>query len=237
MKVLKNPWKDEFLNLVSYSKDSIKMTSPFVKENICNELIQVKNPNSKIELYTSFKLKNIYSGSLDLNGLENIIIQNGIVRNTPKLHSKIYLFDNKKAVITSSNLTNGGMLENYEYGIYTENSDIVNQIVKDFNSLSSNKDIGIIRLEDINTVKNILAKLPKQDLINIPEFKLDTPENYNDVIELPDNILHQTLSGWKLEVFKCIQIIKNQEFSLNEMNQFIPHLQKYTLKTIIFRIK
>lgn len=226
MEILKTPWKNKFLKLVAESKESIKMTSPFVKENICNELIDVKNKKSKIELYTSFKLMNIYSGGLDLSGLKSIINDNGIVRNKSRLHSKIYLFDCKRVIITSGNLTNGGLLNNYEYGIYTEDKSIVNQVVEDFYSLSIDIDVGHIRLKDIKKVQQILSEIPIKESIRIPDYKFETSESNYDIIELPTGILETSLKGWRLEVFSCIKLIPNQEFSLKDTQQFIPLLQQ-----------
>lgn len=60
MKVLKNPWKQTFLDLVSESKYSIKITSPFVKYAICDEFLKLKKENVSLDLITSFKLPNIY---------------------------------------------------------------------------------------------------------------------------------------------------------------------------------
>ncbi|HPK08928.1 MAG TPA: phospholipase D-like domain-containing protein [Saprospiraceae bacterium] len=131
MKILTTPWKDDFLELVHQSKKSIKITSPFVKQDICEELINAKNNSSKVELITSFKLMSIYSGSLDISAIENIISNNGTVKNFPKLHSKIYLFDDCKAIISSGNLTYGGLMKNYEYGIYLEDKNILQKISSD----------------------------------------------------------------------------------------------------------
>jgi phosphatidylserine/phosphatidylglycerophosphate/cardiolipin synthase-like enzyme len=138
MKILKTPWKNEFLDLVSKSEKSIKITSPFVKENICNELLEAKKSGTSLNLITSFKLTNIYLGSLDILALENIIKNKGVVRNFSKLHSKIYLFDDKEAIITSGNLTNGGLMDNYEYGVYTDDNSIVSNVVSDFYVISKN---------------------------------------------------------------------------------------------------
>jgi hypothetical protein len=42
MKVLTTPWKYDFLELVSISRKSIKITSRFVKNDICKEMLNVK---------------------------------------------------------------------------------------------------------------------------------------------------------------------------------------------------
>lgn len=226
MQILKTPWKNDLMKLVSESTKSIKITSPFVKENICNELLLNKNKNTSLELITSFKLLNVYSGSLDLKGLENIIKNKGVVKNFSKLHSKIYLFDDKKVIISSSNLTNGGLLNNFEYGIYTDNIEIVSKVVKDFSLISSNENVGNIKQTEIDTVRKMLAKIPSSEPIKLPKLEIESSEENFDTLEIQDDIISSTLSGWKLEVFKCVESLPNQVFSLNEINKFEPHLKK-----------
>lgn len=225
MRILKTPWKNDLMELVSQSKKSIKITSPFVKENVCEELLSFKSNDAQLELITSFKLMNIYSGSLDLSGLEKIINGNGIVKNFPKLHSKIYLFDDEKVVVTSGNLTNGGLMNNYEYGIYTTNTEIVTKVVSDFSLISKHENIGKIELTHIDAVRKILEKIPHSESIKLPNFDLEFPEEKMDIIEIEEDILTSSLTGWKLEVFKCIQSIPNQIFSLSEINRFEDQLK------------
>lgn len=226
MQILKTPWKKNLLELVAQSKKSIKITSPFVKENICNELINVKNKNTKIELITSFKLMNIYSGSLDLSGLETVIQNNGVVKNFPKLHSKIYLFDDQKVIISSGNLTNGGLINNYEYGIFTEDKEFVSTVVDDYYEISNNDNVGKVKQKDIDTVRKIITKINDSDSFKLPKFKLETPEEKFDIIEISNDILLSSLSGWKLEVFKCVESLPNQTFTLKEINKFEPYFKK-----------
>lgn len=226
MKILTTPWKDDFLELVYQSKKSIKITSPFVKNDICAEMINAKNSSSKIDLITSFKLMTIYSGSLDVSAIESIIDSNGTVKNFPKLHSKIYLFDDVKAIITSGNLTYGGMLKNFEYGIYLEEKSIVKTIVDDFNSLSKNEKTGVVKKSDLEIVKKILSKIPKSVSPKLPSFEIETPEENFDVIETSVEPILSSLAGWKLEVFKCANSIPKQIFSLNNINKFENQLKK-----------
>lgn len=225
MKTISSPWKDTFLDLVATSKHSIQITSPFVKDNICRELLSVKQKEAKIELITSFKLMSIYSGSLDVSGLERILNHNGVVKNYSKLHSKIFLFDGERAVITSANLTNGGLTDNFEYGIYTAGIDIVSQISKDYNLLTQSKDIGTIKLQNISAAKAIIEKIPASKAPILPKLDLNSPEEQNEIIEIPSDILHSSLNGWILEVFKCVSSIHSQTFTLEDMNKFIPQLR------------
>lgn len=226
MKILTTPWKDYFLELVNQSKKSIKITSPFVKNDICAEMINAKNSSTRIDLITSFKLMSIYSGSLDVSAIETIIDNNGTVMNFPKLHSKIYIFDDEKAIITSGNLTYGGMLNNFEYGIYLDEKIILKTIIDDFNSLSKNEKTGVVKKSNLETVKNILSKIPKTISPKLPSFEIETPEENFDIIENSVEPILSSLSGWKLEVFKCANKIPKQIFTLQEICKFENHLKK-----------
>lgn len=217
MKLLKTPWKYDFLDLVKNSKQKIRISSPFIMENICDEIITYKNEKSKIDLITSFKILNLYSGSLDINGIEKLINIDTTVKNHSRLHAKIYVFDDKKAIISSGNLTNGGLVNNYEYGIFLDEKAIVYQIIEDFEILSNNSTTGTIKLSDIHTIRKIISKIPKSTKIDIPKFSL---EKTNEVISINVNDIATNLNGWKKQVFIFVDKIENQVFSLNDIYKY-----------------
>ncbi|MDY6915594.1 MAG: phospholipase D-like domain-containing protein [Candidatus Cloacimonadota bacterium] len=225
MKVIKTPWKKEFLNLVQQTEKTIKITSPFVKENVCDDILNIKKKNVRLDLITSFKLMNIYSGSLDIGGLEKILKSNGNVRNLSRIHSKIFIFDDKKAIISSSNLTNGGLLNNFEYGIYSDNIKTVEIVKNDFEALFHNENIGVISENNIVEVRQLLSKMPKIKKISIPIINIDNPEDNFDIIDLPDELISSTLRGWKFEIFICLEQIPKNIFSLQDINKFENHLK------------
>jgi HKD family nuclease len=225
MKLIQNPWKNDFLELVEKAEKSIKITSPFIKENICKELLNVKNKNTSLNIITSFKLMNVHSGSLDISALEKIIESKGVVKNFNKLHSKIYLFDDNQAVITSGNLTNGGLINNHEYGILLSEKTIVNQVVKDFDNLFTHENTGKITEKELKTAKAILSNLPDLEQTKISNFKLDNSDENIDIIEIDPNFISTSLKGWKLEVFKCANAIPQQEFNLIEIYQSLDYLK------------
>ena len=226
MRILTNPWKKDFLNLIEDSKHSIKITSPFVKENVCRELFDKKNSGTSFELITDFKLSNIFAGSLDLSGLELILHNNGVIKNYSRLHSKIYLFDENKAVISSGNLTNGGLETNFEYGIFIDDKKLVFEICKDFDELSSNALTGLVKQEHLVKSEEILSKIPKTITQKIPRIEIETPEINSDIIIGISESISSSLKGWKLDIFNCVNSIKNQEFDLNEVYVFEQELQK-----------
>jgi len=226
MKILKAPWKNDFLELATNAKETIRITSPYIKQNICSDLLNCLGSSVKLELITSFKISSIHAGALDIDSLKNIINSSGIVRNYPRLHSKIYIFDNKKVVISSGNLTNGGLVYNYEYGVYSDDISFVSEVVSDFNSLVGDEKTGLVKLDDIDLVREIIARLPKREKIRIPDIEIDSTGLSDDLIDIPTQTIEDVLSGWKLEVFKCLSLIEKQVFSLEEINQYIPLLAR-----------
>jgi hypothetical protein len=226
MKILSSPWNADFFKLVQHSKESIKITSPFVKYDVCNELIHKKNPSVELQLITAFKLPNVLSGSLDIQALTHIIDNNGNVRSFPSLHAKIYLFDDVKAVISSGNLTTGGLLRNFEYGVFVEEEILVKQIVEDFHRLRNDERTGDITKADLQTANKILEALPaKKSPELIRQSLVHSPEEAGFLEDSVESII-SALAGWKLEVFRCVNAIDKQVFTLNDLKPFHAQLGK-----------
>ena len=225
MEIIKTPWKDKFLELASKSQKSIKITSPFIKNNICEDMLNITKEGVNIDLITSYKIFNIYSGSLDLDGLEKILNHNGIIRNYSKLHAKIYLFDDKKAVITSGNLTNGGLLNNFEYGVYFDDVENIKRVIFDFSFLVNNEKTGIIEQNHIEKTRQLLKNIQQTEKVLIP-IQSTQNEIVNDILKITEQPIIKTLTGWNKEVFNCISSISTQEFDLQTIYSFEPNLKQ-----------
>jgi len=53
------------------------------------------------------------------------------IRFLPSIHAKVYVADDKFAVITSGNMTDGGLLRNFEYGVKVDDRDLIRRIKRD----------------------------------------------------------------------------------------------------------
>jgi HKD family nuclease len=226
MRTIKNPSYDLIFSLINNSKKTIKITSPFIKENVVNSLFKNINNSISISLITSFKLMNYYLKVSDLSALELILNLNGTISNFQKLHSKIYIFDDEVAIITSGNLTNGGLLTNYEYGVLIEEEQYLKNIVFDFNLLLNHELTGEIFATEINQAKDIIAKAPKHNKIVLPEVQKENQFEDIEIFTGGTDSITSSLNGWKLEVFKCLLKISNSKFTLGDIYNFIPYLQR-----------
>ncbi len=214
------PWEDKFYRMVSECDNHLRITSPFIKSNIVTKLYDHIKDNVQLDVVTSCKLMNFYRRASDIEALSYIMNKGGSVLNLQKLHSKIYIFDDNKAIITSSNLTKGGLSTNYEYGIEISEPNLIKSITQDFDALKNDEKTGIVELSELNKIKEIINALPKESKIIIPKIKDNEDEKDVEIFTGDIKIVESKLTGWAKDVFSCILEIPNEEFTLNDIYSF-----------------
>lgn len=216
--LIKSPWEDVFLNLVEQTKEKLRITSPFIKSNPVEKMISAKDANVSIEYITSFKLMNFYRKSSDFEALDTILKNNGIIKNYQPLHSKVYIFDENQAIITSGNLTNGGMNTNYEYGVLIKDENNVGSVLHDFYDIFNSSITGEISFEKIENAQKIIQDIPREKQVKFKPLQYE--EDENDIFDVGLSPIVENLTGWKLEVFNCLDSIENRTFYLEEAYAF-----------------
>ena len=135
MKLLLKNWHSDFIDLCK-SASSIKIITPFIRHEVIYELKQYVNFKD-IEIITRFKLADFHSGVSSLEALEKAYQYGASIYGLKKLHSKVYIFDNNSAIVTSSNLSESGLKYNEECGVLINDGPIVNQLIEHFDSLKT----------------------------------------------------------------------------------------------------
>jgi Dam-replacing HTH domain/PLD-like domain len=229
MKIITTPWKNELLELVSNAKKTIKIVSPFVKENIVRELLEKKQGQTKIELITTFKFSYFCSGQSDLGAIEKILAINGKIKIHPHINANIYIFDDKKVIVSSGNLSDRGLLNNYQYGIYLESKAEVENVISDYNIISKHEETRTVKKADIEINRRMLLAAHKnlnQKKLKLSVFEIEHIKETFDVVDVQIDAINSVFEGWQLEVFNCINLTQQSVFSLEEVNLFENHLKK-----------
>lgn len=224
IKVLRSPWKGELFDLIGHAERSIKIAAPFVKKGVCYEVLSQKQRDVKVELVTAFKLASVHAGTLDLEAMDEVLFQGGIVRNVARLHAKIYLFDEKKAVVSSANLTSGGLINNFEYGLLTDDEAVVQAISSEFSAWAEDKKVGLVRSEHLEKAREILSNIRLTVPPDIPEFSPAHPED--KLLAEAFTPLRASLRGWTLDVFNCLHTMTKQEFLASDVYAFESDLRQ-----------
>lgn len=135
---LTSPCKDSLLNILSETKKDLVIASPFITAGQTSTLLERISHSTdlaklRISILTDLKADNLLSGSLDISALQAFYSASPLTQITylPSLHAKVYIADDKSAVITSANLTSGGFENNVEYGVLIRDSVAVSKVRKD----------------------------------------------------------------------------------------------------------
>jgi hypothetical protein len=178
---LKN-WYDKFLLELPKTK-KLLIVSPFIKEQIIRK-IQGQFDFNNFELITRFNLGEFASNVSSLEGLKLCVEKGAAVYGIKDLHSKIYIFDNRAAIITSANLTSGGLINNYECGVYLTDNSMIDNLHNYFNELKeiAKNKLTAQQCEDwkkqISKIGIYNSKIPSLPDFGSSTIKVDKSKNY-----------------------------------------------------------
>ncbi len=128
-------WQSTFERLVSSIHKYGLLVSPLITSAPVDRVIQILQNNGiaynvRLDVLTNLSVNNILRGFTDPAILASLMeaIPHTRVMHLPTLHAKVYVADESEAIITSANLTEGGLMLNYEYGIRTTDPNFVRRI-------------------------------------------------------------------------------------------------------------
>lgn len=180
-----------------------------------------------IDYLNSFKLSNFYRGASDLEALEILHKRDVTIKSYHQLHAKVFIFDKRKSVVTSGNLTSGGLLNNYEYGLLINDEELTSKIVEDYRKVFKDTEAtGVITDEIIDKAYRILQSVPKEKK---PRFELKDKELFKKVAEEDIEAdrydggiesIQKNLSGWVKDVFDILNEIESDVFKLQDVYKY-----------------
>lgn len=232
--LLQTPWIDRFQALIGETKDRFMFASPFIKKSAVKTMWDARKNDFAIVGLTSFKLRSFERGASDIDAVRDLLSKRDVVlKNLFRIHSKVYLFDSFAAIITSGNLTPGGLVRNLELGMLIRDKQIIKSIGEYLDKLKNNPNEAFSITDDtVKDAENILKSIPRSDQkesrhldeMDRDLFRPDTIED--EIFQGGVDLILKGLSGWKKDVFECLTRIPKQTFSLEEVYGFETHLAK-----------
>lgn len=137
MKLLRNNFPQRLAELFNCASREIVVSTPYLSDAGSNLLIDSTkgefHRKGTLHFVTNLSPKNILQSATDPASLLRISseISDVRLRHLPRLHAKAYIADRRVAIITSANLTAGGLYRNYEYGIEIDDEETVHRIRDD----------------------------------------------------------------------------------------------------------
>ncbi len=117
-------WTSALGTLLNSAKRDVLVASPFITQEgalfVDKHLSRKVRNTGVFRIITNLSPNNIVQGATDPRALQFLADHvNGLtIWHLPKLHAKVYVADVRSAIVTSANLTSGGLTQNYEYGIH-----------------------------------------------------------------------------------------------------------------------
>jgi hypothetical protein len=176
---LNSPCFDEFYCLVREAKESLTLCSPYIGNEPCLGIVSALSETSKIgfpkiDITTNLCRENLLSGATSADGLLHILrrFPETTIVFLPSLHAKVYIADDRRAIVTSANLTSGGLYRNVEYGVVLNGNEQVLKVRNDIQAFSSlgtkvsTESLGILSrvASELRDLASSLEKSTKRSL-------------------------------------------------------------------------
>jgi len=134
---LQRGWKESLSRLFGSARREILICSPYITHDgtqFVEQTISEKfQKDGRCTVITNLTPTNVLQGATDPHALQHLsdAVPNFALWHLPRLHAKIYIADTRSAIVTSANLTYGGVEGNYEYGVHVDDEEVVGQIRQD----------------------------------------------------------------------------------------------------------
>jgi HKD family nuclease len=160
MQTLKSPFEKQLKDTLCKSQNQVIIASPFINRQGADIFLDALagKPDIDVKIVTNLSVKNIVAGVTQPDALLKIgtTIKNTSIISLARLHAKVYIIDESEAIVTSANLTSGGLLGNFEYGILSQDISVIKTIkqdILDYAALGSTFDIEILKKIDLQKQK------------------------------------------------------------------------------------
>ena len=135
MQSIKSPWTSTFDQFAGSIRESAIIAAPFIRRRPLERLARgLRSRQSvKIDLLTSLASGSLAEGLVDCGALLGFCeqVQGTSIRHLLHLHAKAYVADDHTAIVTSANLTEGGLTRNFELGVKITSTQAVTEIASD----------------------------------------------------------------------------------------------------------
>lgn len=208
--------------LAQYAKECnsrVLIGSPYVNNGIVPLAKLIPNGVNRT-LVTRTDLRDFAVGASNLDTLCNLAQDGVTIRSLSNFHAKIYVFDDKTALVTSANATHAGMYRNWECGLGTTDSEVVLQLAKTLLSgFGSDNPPRVMKLGELEALRIPLEAI--KATVSKPLHVVET----SDAISAPDAVffvpdkeaLLEGFGGWQRLTLRAVLEMPEAGFGMNEL--------------------
>ncbi len=137
LELLRKDWKHRLEELVGSAQRSLFIAAPFITrpgvDVVRSSLSSGFRDQGEIQVLTCLDVLSICQGTCDPAALRSLLegTPSSTLTHLPRLHAKVYVADDQTAIVTSGNLTSGGLVTNFEYGVTLNEPSLVRKVKND----------------------------------------------------------------------------------------------------------
>ena len=131
-------WHRALGELVEQAESSLLVAAPFISgggsRGFVDRLSARVRSAGRLHVLTDLNPAHVCDGSLEPSAIASLVdaVPNATLWHIPRLHAKVYVGDESRAIVTSGNLTAGAFYRNVEYGIDIRDPPLVRAILDHF---------------------------------------------------------------------------------------------------------
>jgi phosphatidylserine/phosphatidylglycerophosphate/cardiolipin synthase-like enzyme len=135
--VIRRDWGGQLAALVQAAQEDLLISSPYItlagSDLVRSNLTDTLRTGGRLTILTDLSPMSMCQGATDPAAVRSLLTarQGACVYHLPRLHAKVYVADTEAAIVTSGNLTSGGLLQNYEYGLRVSEPSVIRAIRTD----------------------------------------------------------------------------------------------------------
>lgn len=195
---------------ITMCRKQLRCFVPFVSRWGANFLIEAlsqrvfKTDELKVRLLICDSPDAYQSGSLDPEALLQLITDCGaeIAGFGDGMHAKVFLTDNSEALVSSANLTRGGLEDNLEIGLVTRDAMVISKLVQEFEVAW--RDAEPLSIEDLKTRLKWKQETPVPKKREVPPFRTKSTWRPIQITGSSDAFGTVLFSGFEREDFDVL---------------------------------
>jgi hypothetical protein len=136
--ILTSPWDSALSELAASATISLLILSPYITRRPVERLLEIirrqrRDGTLRLRLVTDLSPPALSTEAIDVGALllASQALPAASVTHLPRLHAKVYIADTTSAIVTSGNLTEGGLASNYEFGLRVSDPCLVSRLRAD----------------------------------------------------------------------------------------------------------
>jgi phosphatidylserine/phosphatidylglycerophosphate/cardiolipin synthase-like enzyme len=135
-------WHRALRELLQAAQSNVLICSPFVGVGgasfLSENLPKTVQNRGRLTFLTNLSRGNMCGLANDPLAIRSLVheIEKTTLHHIPGLHAKAYICDDTRAIVTSGNLTSGGLYRNLEYGVVISDKRIVQDIRADLSDFA-----------------------------------------------------------------------------------------------------